>query len=158
MIDFDIKIITVILIPSFRYEVISSVEEFKDSHIKNSRILFIRKYIPEELSLDYNLFLEQVYGSLVISIGKEGSEFLDESSIDTKCDDVDMKVFWKKVLKEFRKNFVKGAWVVNPYNDASHFYKNHYYTPGAQELFYKGRKIKALGWNEYHLTDKLDKK
>lgn len=128
------------------------------SHIKNSNTLFVCKCIPEELSLDYNLFLEQVYGSLVISIGKEDSEFLVESSIGTKCDDVDIKIFWKKVLKEFKKNFVKGAWVVNPFNDASHFYKNHYYTLGAQELFYKGRKIKALGCNEYHLTDKPDKK
>ena len=61
---------------------------------------------------------------------------------------------FKKTITSFKKKMNKGAWVINPYNNARKYYKNHMYTNNARLAYEKGIKILPVaGWNLYELKN-----
>ena len=58
---------------------------------------------------------------------------------------------WEKVIRQFKKGLLKGAYVVTP-NGNSRYYPGHWYTQGAKDAYEKGVRIRPLaGWNQYIL-------
>ncbi len=75
---------------------------------------------------------------------------LSESSMGVVSDDT-IDALWEKVIRQFKKGLLKGAYVVTP-NGNSRYYPGHWYTQGAKDAYEKGVRIRPLaGWNQYIL-------
>lgn len=103
----------------------------------------------------YNEYLNGKRGDLIIFLGKDDEAELGESSMGVlSIDNID--TFWKKVITQFKKELLKGAYVVSP-NGCSRYYPKHWYTQGAKDAYEKGIIIKPLaGWNCYLLEKQMD--
>ena len=158
MISFDLNMIAVKIYPSFEREIISLVEfSNKVRFIDECKMIFLCKSVPNELPIDYMRFLDENKDCLVFSIGEQSDSVLKESAISTITEDAEILKLWKKIINNFKKNMLKGAWVINPQNSAKEFYKNHYYTLLAQKAFQDGCKLApSTGWTEYYLSHEYE--
>jgi hypothetical protein len=157
---FSLYMISIHLFPTFQQELIS-VNEFEDklSMIKECEMIFLRTSKPGELQEDYMKFLDDNKNSLVFSIGEQNDKILKESSIGTIAEDVESLKVWKKIINEFKKNMLKGAWVVDLQNGSKEFYKNYFYTQLAKKEFENGVEILPIaGWNKYVLSQEFKDK
>lgn len=155
--SFNLYMISIKIFPTFQWELIS-INEFQDklSIINESEMIFLRTSKPDVLPNEYMKFLNENKNSLVFSIGKQNDNILKESSIGTIAEDIETLKIWKRIINEFKKNMLRGAWVINPKNGTKGFYKNHYYTTMAQKAFKEGVRIEPIaGWTLYYLTHEL---
>lgn len=144
------KIGGIVLFPKF--EMIKFRPNFDPSDIGKLDMIVISKFdIPDEDS--YRSFMKKVDNSLLITIGKETDEKLYESSIGI-WSETEIDPDFKKVITSFKKKLNKGAWVLNPNNNARKYYKTHMYTNNAKLAYEKGIKILPVaGWNLYELKN-----
>ncbi len=69
--------------------------------------------------------------------------------------DDEIDASWKKIIADFKKQLLKGAWVVNPNNEAKSYVKDHRYSLEAKEAYYRDVQIRAsAGICIYELNDK----
>ena len=131
-----------------------------ESIYKNISIINIQKYnwivISKhniQISNDHNEFIKMQDNNLVIEIGKINENIIKESTIQIfSTTEIDSD--WKRIINKFKKNLLRGAWVLNPYNNAREYYKNHMYTNNARLAYEKGVEICPIaGWNLYELTN-----
>lgn len=101
---------------------------------------------------NYKDFIFEQDNNLCITIGYNNHDIIKESIMWIKSkDDIDKD--WKKVINNFKKSLLRGAWVVNPNNQNKTYYKNHKYTINAKQAYEKGTLICPIaGWNKYELV------
>jgi hypothetical protein len=156
MFQYKLTAVVVRLWPEFEFEIIDKLPyEIKDEHLNSARFIFLCKEIPSQLSENYNEFLSQNVENLVLQIGENNEESIKESTIGTRATDPENIRFWKKVIGIFKKEMYQGVWIIDPRSGAKKYYKNHYFTSGAEIAFEQGVKMKAFaGLNEYQLSSK----
>lgn len=126
----------------------------KKKVIENSDIISLYRFEPDVTSKSYLEFVKSNENGLIITMGKQEEDTLKESIISTSATDECTSRLWRKVVNNFKKEMLKGAWVVNPHNGAKEFYKNHYYTISAKKAYDKGAKVVAFaGWNTFLLDN-----
>lgn len=155
--QYNLFLISVKVFPEFSCKLISKdIFEEEIDTLKNSRMLLLCNYKPEVVQNEYNQFMKANADCLIFEIGGYKNDSLKESRISTVTKNVEVEKIWKNVIKEFKSSMLKGAWVINPMNEAKEYYKNHYYTAAAKRAFLEGIKIIPLvGWNQYVLEEKI---
>lgn len=153
MFQYKLNAIVVKLWPEFEFEIIDQMTfEIKDEYINSARFIFLCSEVPSQLSKNYNEFLSQNVENLVLQIGDRTEGSMKESTIGTRATDLENVKLWKKVISIFKKEMNQGVWIIDPRSGAKKYYKNHYFTIGAQNAYEKGIKMKAFaGLSEYHL-------
>lgn len=140
----------VILFPDFK--VVEVGKEAKAAEIEDADMLVISKSNIQQ-SDDYNSFIKMQDNNLVINAGKEDDNKLCESQMSVWTEG-ELDSDFVKIVKTFKKQMNRGAWVVNPINGAKKYYKNHLYTDRAKLAYEKGIKIcPVAGWNIYELLN-----
>lgn len=151
---FDLYMFSIKLFPEFEYFLISK-NEFAEklSFLNDSDMIFLSVSKPDIIPKEYYDFVRSNKESLVFQFGKQNDNFLTESSIGTLADDNEALKKWKKIINDFKKTMLKGAWIYNDLTDTKAFYKNHYYTETAQKLYKEGAEIRQFvgGSTLYHL-------
>jgi hypothetical protein len=79
--------------------------------------------------------------SLAILLGSETSDQLGESVLQAMTDDSKSLDHWRRIRKALMANMRRGGKVVNAATGAAEHVKDHYYSPGAEELFDIGVKM-----------------
>ncbi len=122
----------------------------KENNVNYNEIIVCKGWIEISSREQYNEYLNEKRGDLIISLGKDDETELIESSMGAiSTDSID--ALWKRVITQFKKELLKGAYVVTP-NGNSNYYPKHWYTIGAKDAYEKGVIIKPLaGWNQYIL-------
>ena len=83
---------------------------------------------------------------------RDRGTIIGESRIWVYSDDeIDNR--WKKIISRIKKTMLKGAWVENICNNSKTYYKNHYYTIGAQKAFREGIKIAPYAGNTRYILE-----
>ncbi|MCM1124251.1 MAG: hypothetical protein NC416_16840 [Eubacterium sp.] len=99
--------------------------------------------------------LNEKRGDLIILLGEDDEIELVESCMGAlSADNID--ALWKKVITQFKKGLLKGAYVINPNNGGCGYYPNHWYTIGAKVAYEKGVIIKPLAGGNQYLLKKED--
>lgn len=102
----------------------------------------------------YNEYLNEKRGDLIILLGEDDETELVESCMGAlSIDNID--TLWKKVITQFKKGLLKGAYVVNR-SGGSGYYPNHWYTIGAKDAYERGVIIKPLAGGNHYLLKKED--
>lgn len=102
----------------------------------------------------YHEYLNEKRGDLIILLGKDDETELVESSMGALSTD-NIDALWKKVITQFKKGLLKGAYVINR-NGSSGYYPNHWYTIGAKDAYERGVIIKPLAGGNQYLLKKED--
>lgn len=150
--QYNLKAFGITIFPEYKAEAIFLFEREK---IENyNEIIVCKSWIEITNREQYNKYLNQKKGDLIISLGKDNETELIESSMGViSTDNID--ALWKKVITQFKKQLLKGAYVVTP-NGNSSYYPKHLYTIGAKEAYEKRVIIKPLaGWNQYVLKNEF---
>lgn len=139
--------------PNFTIE---NVEENMDvADIKKYNYIVISKNIIPSAKNNYD-FMKMQNNNLVIDIGTNDNGEIKESAISV-FSETEIDSDWKRVINNYKKSLLKGAWVVNPNTNAKAYYKNHKYTANAKKAYESGVKIcPVAGWNIYELTNEQD--
>ena len=117
-----------------------------------NKIIVCKNQIEIGSREQYNEYLNEKRGDLTILIGKDDETELVESSMGVFSSE-NIDAFWKKVIAQFKKKLLKGAYVVAP-SGCSRYYPKHWYTIGAKEAYERGVVIKPIaGWNQYLLKE-----
>jgi hypothetical protein len=82
--------------------------------------------------------------ALSILLGKESISTLGESVLQAMTDDPKSLSEWKKIRKAMMLSFRRGAHVVNSASGARDNAGDHYFSPGAKELFVGGARMVGL--------------
>ncbi len=102
---------------------------------------------------NYKDFICEQDNNLCITVGYNDDNILKEFVMWTKNDN-EIDNDWKKIITKYKKQLLKGAWVVNPNNKNRTYYKNHRYTADAKQAYEQGTIICPIaGWNVYELTN-----
>jgi hypothetical protein len=152
---YELFMVCIQLFPMYTCEVLNKNElEYNSMVIDNSQVICLFHYKPITSPKKYIDFIKMNSESLIFTIGQQDDNFIKETLITANAkNDVIMKN-WKRILSDFKKNMLKGAWVVNPQNGAKEYYKNHRYTYLAKKAFEDGIEIKAFaGWCIYLLCE-----
>ncbi|CEG27196.1 hypothetical protein [Bacillus sp. B-jedd] len=156
---FDLYMFSAKLFPEFEYLLISKNEfEEKLSFINDSNMIFLLVSKPQDIMPnDYLDFVRINKNCLVFQLGRQNEKFLTESSIGTLADDKEALKVWQKVIKDYKKTMLKGAWIYNEMTELKVFNKNHYYSETAQKLYKEGAEIRQFvgGSNLYYLNQDL---
>lgn len=124
----------------------------KEENVDYNEIIICKGWIDISNIEQYDEYINEKRGDLIISLGKDDETELVESSMGALSTD-NIDILWKKVIAQFKKELLKGAYVVNP-NGNSGYYPKHWYTRGAKDAYEKGVIIKPLvGWNQYLLKN-----
>lgn len=154
--EFGLFIVIIELNPSFTVNLITD-EEYKNNELCNARRICLYLKNPDLNQRSYSEFLNKNPDCLSVAIGKYSENKLEESIIGTQTQNTESLKIWKKIVKKFNANTLSGAWVINPYNKAKAFYKEHRYTESAKKLFKEGVNIVPVdGWNKYFLCHELE--
>lgn len=145
----------VILFPEFAAK--SITDEFTiDDFTKCDMVVISTQEI--RYSDNYRDFMRCRDNNLGITIGHQADNKLNESAMWVFAEHEIAQV-WKTIIGRFKRNLLKGAWVVNPISGAKGYYKNIRYTINAKKAYEKGMKIcPAAGWNIYELIDEQELK
>ena len=139
----------VVLFPKFEVTIIG--KKLNKMDIREADMIVISKSKLKK-SETYNSFIKMQDNNLIITIGKETNDKLCESSMCIWTEG-EIDTDFIKIIKDFKKQMIRGAWVLNPNYNVKKFYKNHLYTSRAQTLYENGVKIcPVAGWNIYELT------
>lgn len=144
----NIKAYGIELFPDYKAE---KIINFNDAKVFEYQFIIL---CHDELKIDnsdqYHEYLKQENGDLIISLGTDDEAELVESAMGVVYNDhIDM--LWKRIINKFKKELVRGAYVVTP-DGKRGYYPKHGYTIGAQEAYKKGVAIKPIaGWNYYML-------
>lgn len=104
-------------------------------------------------SEDYNSFIKMQDNNLVIRLGKEHDNKLYESSMFVWTEK-ELDNDFVKIIKSFKKQMRRGAWVLNPNSGVKKYYNNLLYTDRARQAYEKGVTICPIaGWNLFELTN-----
>ncbi|MBE5931936.1 MAG: hypothetical protein E7263_00760 [Lachnospiraceae bacterium] len=109
----------IILSPKFK---IIEFDKLCDFHaFEKFEMIFISK---EQINFyeNYKDFSENQDNNIGILLGYNDADTIKESSMWIKSEDVIDKDF-KKCINRFKKNLIKGAWIVNPYTGDKAYYK-----------------------------------
>jgi hypothetical protein len=79
--------------------------------------------------------------SLVILLGSETPDQLGESALQAMTDDATSLGHWKRIRKALMSVMRRGGRAVNTATGAAGSVKDHYYSPGAEDLFNSGVKM-----------------
>lgn len=142
--------------PQFEYEISSPKHISFDAIMDTPELLLFQKQ-PIEGATSYIDFLQDNIGFLSIMLGKQENTIcmLGESKISGEASDQSLSL-WKKIIANYKKHMVKGAYVVSNDGNTECYYKNHYYTLAAQGLYYQGWTICPIAGNcAYKLADPL---
>lgn len=152
VIEKQLTMVGVKLFPEFVAEQINVWESIDT--ISQYRVIIISKNLLNNVNDAYNDFMEKQQGNLIITLGVDNERELIESSMGViSVGEIDTS--WKKVIADFKKQLLKGAWVINPNNKAKSYLKDHRYSLEAKEAYLKGIKICAsAGTCIYELKDK----
>lgn len=153
--EYGLFLVSSQLFPEFTCELIN-IEEFdeKVSILKNSRMIFLYNYKPDTSIKNYMNFLETNKEFLLFDISNQDKNTLRESSIGTITYDTETLKIWKNIIGKFKRNLIKGAWIVWHMTGTKRYEKNHYYTISAKRAFEDGIKIVPFsGQYEYMLND-----
>lgn len=121
-----------------------------EKNVNYDEIIVCKGFIEISNREQYNEYLNEKRGDLIISLGKDNETELIESGMGAISTD-NINALWKKVIAQFKKELLKGAYVVTP-NGNSSYYPKHWYTIGAKDAYEAGVIIKPLaGWNQYIL-------
>ncbi|MBR4085963.1 MAG: hypothetical protein IKK33_16950 [Lachnospiraceae bacterium] len=139
--------------PNFTIE---NVEENMDvTDIKKYDYIVISKNRIPSAKNNYE-FMKLQNNNLIIDIGTNNSEGIKESVISV-FSETEIDSDWRKLLNNYKKSLLRGAWVLNPGTNAKSYYKNHKYTVNAKKAYESGVKICPIaGWNIYELTNEQD--
>lgn len=139
---------------------------------------FVAKSIEDELTIDdftkydmvvistqeiqyadnYRDFMRCQNNNLGVTIGHEVDNKLKESIMWVFAEH-EIAQAWKTIIGRFKRNLLKGAWVVNPISGEKDYYKNHRYIINAKKAYEKGMEICPIaGWNKYELIDEQELK
>ena len=140
----------VILFPDFK--VVEVGKEAKAAEIEDADMLVISKSNIQQ-SDDYNSFIKMQDNNLVIRLGKEHDNKLYESSMFVWTER-ELDNDFVKIIKSFKKQMRRGAWVLNPNSGVKKYYNNLLYTDRARQAYEKGVTICPIaGWNLFELTN-----
>lgn len=134
------KICGVILFPNYTVKNvdIKSIKEGVES-IKGYDFIVISKNDIKIADNNFK-FMQFQDNNLVIEIGKNNDKEIIESLISV-VSEIEIDSDWKKAINKYRKNLLKGAWVVNPQNNTRVFYKDMKYTANAKNAYENGVRI-----------------
>lgn len=145
-----VKAFGIVLFPEYEAEEIINFDNQKV--LKYNFIILCHDKIEIDNSKNFDKYLKQVNGDLIISLGKDDEVELVESSMGVVYND-NIDLLWKRIINKFKKNLIRGAFVVTP-NGKSGYYPKHGYTIGAKEAYERGVIIKPIaGWNHYFLKN-----
>ena len=148
--QYDLKEMGVVISPQFSVKIITNV--FDEELMKYKFIFLSKKPFNCTNEKQYDEYLNEKRGDLVIGLGKDDGKELVESSMGYVSNG-EINLLWEKIINQFKKDFLKGAYVVSP-NGMKGYYPNHRYSIGAKEAFDSGVIIKPVaGWNHYELKE-----
>lgn len=148
----SIQLIGVNIFPQFSTQIICLDDDVEN--VKLYDLVILSKNAELIKSDNYNSFMKAQKGNLIITLGADNEQELIESSMGV-ISDGEIDASWKKIIADFKKRLLKGAWVINPNNKAKSYMKDHRYSLEAQKAYYRGVKICAFaGICIYELNDK----
>lgn len=149
----DIRAFGIILFPEYKAE---EIINFDNDQINNYYfIVLCQDEIRLESENDYSEYLKQMKGDLIISLGRDDETELKESSMGV-ISKKEINILWQKIIRQFGRKLIRGAFVVSP-NGKKGYYPKHGYTVGAKEAYKNGVMIKPVaGWNYYILEQMAD--
>lgn len=139
--------------PQFKYE-ICSPQDISFNTVMNTSMLLLFQNLPIEGATNYIDFLRDNIGFLSIMLGKQENVacVLEDSMISGEASGQALSL-WKKIIANYKKCMIKGANVVSKDGSTERYYKNHYYTLAAQNLYNQGWTIFPIAGNcTYKLT------
>lgn len=133
------------IFPQFKYEICSPKNISFDAVMNTHELLLFQKP-PIENATYYVDFLRDNIGFLSIMLGKQEDAkcMLGESKISGEA--MQSLSLWKKIITTYKKRMIKGAYVVSKDGHTA-YYKNHYYTLAAQDLYNQGWTICPIAGN-----------
>ena len=147
----QLTMVGVKLFPEFVAETINATDIIDT--INQYRVIVISKSFLNDVNGTYNDYMEKQQGNLIITLGADNERELIESSMGV-ISDGEIDTSWKKIIADFKKQLLKGAWVINPNNKAKSYLKDHRYSLEAKEAYVRGVKICAsAGVCIYELKD-----
>lgn len=148
--QYDLKAMGLVISPQFCVKEITNIS---NAELMKYEYIFLSKE-PFNCTNEeqYDEYLNQKRGDLDIDLGKDDGKELVEASMGYLSNG-EINPLWKKIINRFKKDFLKGAYVVSP-NGMKGYYPNHRYSKGAKEAFDSGVIIKPIaGWNHYELKE-----
>ncbi len=125
-----------------QFEIVEFTKIIKSTDIEKYNMLIISK---SELQKEenYNTFIKKQDNNLGITIGNGPDDGLYESAMWIWSES-EIDPDFKKIINSFKKKMNRGAWILNPYNNAKDYYKNHMYTDNAKLAYQQGVKIRPI--------------
>lgn len=146
--QYNLKAFGIIIFPEYEAKEIFLSD--REKYEKYREIIVCKSWIDICNREQYHEYLNEKRGDLIILLGEDDETELVESSMGALSTD-HIDTLWKKVIAQFKKELLKGAYVINR-NGSSGYYPNHWYTIGAKNAYEKGVIIKPLaGGNQYIL-------
>ena len=91
-------------------------------------------------------------GCLIATMAKVRDATLRESAMGAITDDACKLKLWRRLIRRFRSNMNKGAWIVNPITGHRRRLEGHRFTDGARKAQESGVKmLGSAGLTEYVL-------
>lgn len=118
----------VIYSPYYTIEEIEGNIDITD--IKKYDYIVISKASIPRANNNYN-FMKLQNNNLFIDIGENDNGEIKESAISV-FSETEIDSDWKRIINKYKKNLLKGAWVLNPKTNKKAYYKNHKYTANAK--------------------------
>jgi hypothetical protein len=88
---------------------------------------------------------------LLVRLGKETDEYLEESFVSSICSEPETLKMWKRIVSRYKRQLLKGAWVVNGFTGNKRYVKSRYYSFDAKMLYLKSVQMKVL--NDHYLLE-----
>lgn len=151
--NYKYKICGIRYFPNFTIENIADNLEITD--IKKYDYIVLSKNSIPIANNNYD-FMKMQNNNLIIDIGTSDNGEIRESAISV-FSETEIDSEWKRVINNYKKSLLKGAWVVNPNTNARAYYKYHRYTINAKKAYENGTPICPIaGWNKYELVSEDD--
>lgn len=145
-----IKVYGINLFPYCRKDILRHIGIHHSKMVRYRFIMLSKHHIEIGASEEYNQFISESRGNLFITIGEDNGTELFESAMWVTCDDKIGKL-WIKIINQFKRPLLKGAFVTSP-NGLSQYYPNHRYSQGAKQAYDNAVIIRArAGWNHFEL-------
>lgn len=134
------------------FEIFSIGKDFSLKQMENMERVFISKKEIEEAQ-SCRTFMQNTLNTIGIEFGIEKQDSLSESRMWIVSEgEIDPEL--KRIYTNFRKNMIKGAWVICPDpNVGKRYKKNHYYTMNARKANKSGMKMFAFAGCSYYDLD-----
>lgn len=146
----------IVLFPYHRNEITQDIctEQFNLAQYRF--VVLSRQRIEPVKDEHWNQFSCMSRGALFIDIGEDSDTELTESAMGVASDD-EVEKIWVKIIGQFRRNLLRGAFIIPFRSDVSARYDQHHrYSEGARQAYNNGAIIKPIaGGCHYELRQDI---